>query len=452
MNFPCNPRVALPPVALALALTAPWSQAATQDEIAQIRQMITAMKQEYAQRIEELERRLAEAEKRAREAEAAAREAATAPSPAPPPAANAFNPGIGMVLQGFARHFSRPASESGIPGFSLGEEGGKGDDGLVLGESELNISANVDDKFYGQSTLSFGTDAGIDSVEVEEAFLQTTDLPYSLGIKAGRFYPGIGYLNSFHTHADDFADRPLPYRAMLNKAYNDDGVELRWLAPTDLFLEFGAALLAGDRYPAGGRAHNGVGAWAAFMHIGGDWNESNSWKAGLSYLDTEARERASGDEDAPDRFTGHSHLWIADAVWKWAPNGNPYKHNLKIQGEWFLRSEEGRFAPGGGMPADYAASQRGWYAQAVYQFMPRWRLGLRIAGLQADNPGPAFAGSSLDPLGHDPRHYSVMLDWSNSEFSRLRLQYNRDDSRPIPDDQFVLQYIMALGAHGAHPF
>jgi hypothetical protein len=45
-----------------------------------------------------------------------------------------------------------------------------------------------------------------------------------------------------------------------------------------------------------------------------------------------------------------------------------------------------------------------------------------------------------------------MADFSNSEFSRVRLQLNRDDSGPETDDQIVLQYIMSLGAHGAHRF
>ncbi len=440
---------------VALALSAGPAHAEKQDDIAQIKQMISAMKQDYRARIQQLEQRLAKAEQKARNAETTAREAAdaaTAPVAAAPQSANAFNPAIGLVMNGRYQSFSRPASEAAIPGFSLGGEATKGDEGFSLGESELGISANIDDKFYGQFTGSFISEGGADSVEIEEAFIQTLDLPGGLGLRAGRFLSGIGYLNSFHTHADDFADRPLPYRAMLNGAYKDDGVEVRWLAPTDLFVELGGELLTGDHYPAGGRAHNGVGAWTAFAHVGGDWDESNSWKAGLSYLDTQARERESGDEDAPDTFTGDSQLWIADAVWKWAPNGNPYDHNLKLQGELFLRSENGEFTPGGGLPADYSADQSGWYAQAIYQFMPRWRVGLRIAGLNTDDPGAALANSSLDTRGHDPRHYSAMLDWSNSEFSRLRFQYNRDESRATADDQIILQYVVALGAHGAHQF
>ena len=46
-----------------------------------------------------------------------------------------------------------------------------------------------------------------------------------------------------------------------------------------------------------------------------------------------------------------------------------------------------------------------------------------------------------------------MLDYSPSEFSRLRLQLARDRAREgASDNQLFLQYQMSLGAHGAHAF
>jgi hypothetical protein len=45
-----------------------------------------------------------------------------------------------------------------------------------------------------------------------------------------------------------------------------------------------------------------------------------------------------------------------------------------------------------------------------------------------------------------------MLDYSHTEFSRFRVQYNRDESYAVADNQWYLQYIMSLGAHGAHRF
>jgi hypothetical protein len=97
--------------------------------------------------------------------------------------------------------------------------------------------------------------------------------------------------------------------------------------------------------------------------------------------------------------------------------------------------------------------------------MPRWRIGARYDWLDADNdlritdlggfddPDEVIEESGLDDDGHNPERYSLMLDWSPSEFSRLRAQYNRDESRPNDTDhQWTLQYIMSLGAHGAHEF
>ena len=46
-----------------------------------------------------------------------------------------------------------------------------------------------------------------------------------------------------------------------------------------------------------------------------------------------------------------------------------------------------------------------------------------------------------------------MLDFSPSEFSRVRLQFARDRARDgFTDNQWFLQYQMSLGAHGAHSY
>ena len=46
-----------------------------------------------------------------------------------------------------------------------------------------------------------------------------------------------------------------------------------------------------------------------------------------------------------------------------------------------------------------------------------------------------------------------MLDFTPSEFSRLRLQLAQDRSREgVTDKQVFLQYQMSLGAHGGHSY
>ena len=47
-------------------------------------------------------------------------------------------------------------------------------------------------------------------------------------------------------------------------------MQLKWVAPTDLFIEVGAELSAGDQFPGSDRNKNGIGGSALFGHLGGD--------------------------------------------------------------------------------------------------------------------------------------------------------------------------------------
>ena len=52
-----------------------------------------------------------------------------------------------------------------------------------------------------------------------------------------------------------------------------------------------------------------------------------------------------------------------------------------------------------------------------------------------------------------PKKATAMIDYNWSEFSRVRLQLAQDKSMiGITDNQLTVQYIMSLGAHGAHKF
>jgi hypothetical protein len=362
---------------------------------------------------------------------------------------NAFNPDIALVLSGTYGDFQQDPATYAIPGFPLAEDTGPGEQGFSLGESELSISANIDPDWYGMFTYAM---AGDNTASVENAFVQTTSLGHGLTVRAGRFFSGIGYLNEQHAHTWDFVDTALPYRAFLGNQLGDDGVQLRWVAPTDLYTEFGAEWLRGDAFPAGGSADNGRGTWSAFVHAGDDVGDSSSWRAGLSWLDASSDNRTTTSAAGEDVFNGDTKLIIADFVWKWSPEGNSYDRSFKLQAEFIRQNDDGDFTPAGGVATPLNGKANGWYVQGVYQFIHGWRVGLRQDQLKADDPGTAFTGTVLDTQGHTPSRSSIMVDYSSSEFSRLRLQYNRDQSDIVADNQWFLQYQMSLGAHGAHQF
>lgn len=439
--------------------------AQTESELDILRAELAQMKADYESRIAQLEKRLDEAEQKTATQQAPVAQVPPRATPAatdwqPEPYTgqttvsrdNSANPAIGVVFQGQAWSYGEDPDDYAIPGFPLGGEAGPLPEGLALGETEINISANVDDKFTAWLTVPIAIEDGGVEVELEEAWIETLTMPAGLSLRMGRFYSNIGYLNDKHAHSWDFADQPLVYQAFLGGQYIDDGLQLRWLAPTDLYLELGAEITRGDKYPAGGAANSGVGSFALHLLSGGDVGISNSWQAGLSYLQADADERESGDEDDPLIFTGQTDMWIAEFVWKWAPNGNNRQKNFKFQAEYMWRNEDGAYNLPGTDALPYDNDQQGLYLQAVYQPFPRWRFGLRYDLLSSDDPGQAFDGSPLMPSSRDPRRYSVMADWSNSEFSRLRLQYSYDKAGFDNDSQWGLQYIFSIGAHGAHAF
>jgi hypothetical protein len=426
---------------------------------------LQSLKSDTESRVAALEARIAQLENTAAAAEAV-------PVAPPPPAAAgggaaAFNPAVSVILAGSYADTSRDPADWVMGGFMPnGGEVGPGERSFNLGESELNISANVDPYFMAQLTAAI---TGEDEIEVEEAFFRATALPSGFTVKGGRFFSGLGYLNEVHAHAWDFVDQPLVYQAFFANQRAQDGVQVKWIAPTDLFLEFGAETGNGDAFPGTHQSGNGLNGTTLFAHVGGDLGDNASWRVGASWLDLDAEDRAYEDTDAAgnpvvNAFTGTSETWVADAVLKWAPGGNSALRYLKLQGEYMRRRESGDLTfdvENAALTDAYRSTQSGWYVQGVYLFRPRWRAGLRYDALDSGDPGIGLVSSGLLSaadfpalLPGDPSRTTVMVDWNPSEFSRLRLQYAWDDARDAGDTdrQLFLQYLYSIGAHGAHKY
>ena len=440
------------PGAVAIALGASPAWAAGDAELAEIRAQIEQLRTQYESRIQALEQRLKEAEARA---------AAPAPAPAPSPATSgsgnnlaAFNPAISAILQGTYTNLSRDPA-----GFGPEKRG------FSLGESELGLSASIDPWFSGRLTFSITPD---NNVAVEEALFERQGIFEGATLRGGRFLSSIGYLNSQHAHAWDFVDAPLAYQAFFGGQMQTDGLHFHWVAPTERYVELGAELGAGRTFPGSDTNRNGIGSTALFAHLGDDIGESTSWRGGVSWIANRASQRAYDDTNAAglpvtNAFDGRSRTWVLDGIVKWAPGGNSTRTNFKLQGEWFHRTEDGTLTydtSGSNQPGGYRSSQSGWYVQAVYQFIPKWRAGLRYDRLDSGTPridlvdrGTLAAADFPILQPAKPSKVTAMVDWSLSEFSRFRVQLAADRSNPaVTDRQLYLQYIMSFGAHGAHSF
>ncbi len=434
-------------LAVAAALGLPHAATAqTQDELRTLREQVRQL------------------DKRVTEAEQAATQASSRPT-----GENAMNPAVSVILNGIYSNLSQDPNTFRINGFvpTLGEVG-PGVRGLSLGESELALAANIDHNFRGTLIASITPE---DTIGVEEGYIQTLSLSYGFTVKAGRFFSGVGYQNQIHAHAWDFTDAPLANKAFLGNQLNEDGIQLKWVAPTSFYWDVGVEAGRGRQFPAGpagGRNKNGVGSGNVFTHVGGDFGTGTAWQTGLSYLSTSPQDRTFDDLDSmgatvTNSFSGTSRLWVLDGILKWAPNYNPTYTNFKLQGEYFRRRENGDLtfnATGTPQTGGFTSAQSGFYLQGVYQFVPMWRVGYRYDRLNAGTTSNGLVDSGALTAGdfpilakYNPTRHTVMVDWSASEFSRVRLQLAQDKSRSdATDNQVFLQYIVSLGAHGAHKF
>jgi hypothetical protein len=469
-----------------LSLAAGSAMAQSTPETQALRRELDALRADYESRIQALEQRLKAAEAAvatpspaaaataapastapataaapAAAATPAASVAVTPPAPAPSPATGgAFQPAVSLILSGqYGRTQQDPANYR-IRGFPLPPDAeiGPGTRGFSLNETELSLSANIDPWFRGVANIAFAPD---NSVSVEEAYVQTTSLGKGLTLRGGRFLSGIGYLNPQHAHTWDFADAPLAYQAMLGTQFGDDGLQLNWVAPTDRLFELRGELGRGRSFPGSNRNSNGAGMASLSAHLGDDIGESHSWRAGLSYLQAKAADQEvlapdAGGTEVRNAFTGTTHVWIADAVWKWAPEGNATRTNFKLQGEYLRSTRDGSLVvdtAGLASEGSYRAVQSGWYLQGIYQFMPRWRIGLRTERLDGGSPDLGANAGLLAVDTGNARKQTLMLDYNPSEFSRIRFQVAQDRARMnVSDWQWLIQYQMSLGAHGAHSY
>ncbi|MBE3656662.1 TonB-dependent receptor [Vibrio navarrensis] len=343
---------------------------------------------------------------------------------------------------------------------------GSRDRGFGLGHSELMLSSNIDHHFKGQLVTVLASHDGETELELEEAWVETLSLPQGLKLKAGRMLSNIGYLNSKHMHEDAFVERPAVYRALLGGHYFDDGMQLSWLLPTDLFVQTNVELLSGKPIDAGYDEPAAIGVYTANLQLGGDIGVEHSWRWGISALyNANGRQFSAAHDHAHEEgeehdHAGHSHgpsftgrnLYGSDFTWKWAPEGNYRQSNLRMTSEyWYL---DNRFDAQLATAAGAEQNAYGWYSEVAYQFDPSWTLSTRYGEMRTVDGdvhahGDHFHGEFSRA---EVKEWDLALDWHVSHFGRVRGQVTYEKQVHSDEVLFSMQYVMSFGAHHAHAF
>ncbi|MCU0867316.1 MAG: hypothetical protein MUC36_26330 [Planctomycetes bacterium] len=353
--------------------------------------------------------------------------------------------------------------------------------GFTLQQAEIQMNGAVDPYFRGQFVLvtSLDPDEGETIVEVEEAWLLTQQLPANLQLKAGHYLTEFGRLNQVHPHAWDFQDQPV----VMTRFFGADGLRspgarLSWLAPTPTYLEFffGAqnangetlqSFLANDEVyeerPIGGRTLSeearemrsaGDLLWHGRIATATDFSPAHTLGGGVSALFGPNATGAGAD----------TVIYGADFMYRWRPvdnrRGYPF---FKLQGEVMARAfdaaeqldESDPLAPFT-VPGE-TLDDWGGYLYGVYGFDVGWAFGLRAeyaAGSGGSYVGGGGFDRAQDPFRADRLRLSPMLSYQTSEFSRVRLQYNYDDSDHLDDQAHSvwLGFEILIGPHQPHTY
>jgi hypothetical protein len=330
---------------------------------------------------------------------------------------------------------------------------------------ELALDGAVDPYFEAFANIVFKLDNDNETeVEVEEAFMQTTTLPWGLQLKGGQFFAPFGRINSQHPHVWDFADAPLIHGRLLGPdGLRGVGAQVSWVMPFTWYSQFSLAVQngqGGTGYSFRNRGEDDTffGRETIDRPLRGvqDFVFIPRWESSFDLTPTQTVLVGVCGAFGPNDTGPHSRTQIygTDIFYKWKPanahGGFPF---VKWQTEGMLR----RFEAGRGLDESFPESETfndwGVYSQVVCGFRQGWTAGLRGDYLHMD--GSEFTD---DPDRTSRWRASLNLTWYPTEFSKLRLQYNHDflaDTDALGRsnaDSVFLQFEFSLGAHAAHKF
>src|SRR5437867_8222914 len=330
---------------------------------------------------------------------------------------------------------------------------------------ELAFDGAVDPYFEGFANIVFklDNDNGTE-VEVEEAFMQTTNLPFGLQLKGGQFFAAFGRINPTHPHTWDFADDPLVNGRLLRPdGLRGVGAQISWTLPTPWYSQL---ILASQNGRGGtGFSFRNPGDNGIFFdrettdrEVRGlqDFVWIPRWENSVDLSPTQVvLAGVSGafgsNETGADSRT---QIYGADFLYKWksanAEGGFPF---AKWQTEFMYR----RFEAGRGVNESFPVAETfhdwGLYSQVLWGFQKGW-----VAGIRGDYLDMEDSKFTDDFERQSRSRISANLTWYPTEFSKIRLQYNHDflyENFFLADrdvDSVFLQFEFILGAHGAHKF
>ena len=292
------------------------------------------------------------------------------------------------------------------------------DRGFNLNYAEVAMHSVVDPYFEAFAMFHLHPN----EFEIGEAYVQTTALPYSLRVKAGKFKSNFGRINSKHQHSWHFDSQPIIYKALFGPdGISDPGIQVQYIAPTDNYLMIGAEALQGNNDRSFGDVEENnlyIGYIKSSIDIGDDL----SMLGGVSIAHGKNTTSNSTDVYGVD-------LTLRDQLGSYS--------SLIWQSEFLQRDKN---------IGEKTNKQAGLYSELIYQYNNNYSTGIRYDKITKNITND----KNMD-------RYTAMVEYKPFPMSRLRLSYTHDRTKMLNDNRIDINEVMlslniAAGAHGAHDY
>jgi hypothetical protein len=356
-----------------------------------------------------------------------------------------FNPAIGLVGETIFSYDSKGSDQTGSDhpgGFNVNQR-----------SIELNVAASVDPFAKGYAVVNASADSatGDATMNVEEAALQTTSLPWNLELKGGIFFAEFGRLAYIHDHELPFVNRPLVLDQYIDGESKTAGAQANWLFPTAHYVSLSAGF--GDQFgdePNNPGTYRTLGKLNYFGRLSTYFDLTPDWQletgvSGMINPRTEDRGGAITQPNGVSTLTEKERRLAGfDVKLSYVPLQNNQFRSLTwgtevlYSGNRYLSDPDG--VPDNGDEFDEDIGAWGMYSYVTWKWSRRWSGGFLFDFVQSDQNGSAKTYA-----------YSPYITWAISHWNQLRLQYTHTQPDAAtgeqPNDAIYLQWAWIIGSH-----
>ena len=259
-------------------------------------------------------------------------------------------------------------------------------------------------------------------VEVEEGYIEWRHLPGGFSLKFGKFFQQFSKLNRWHLHALPFQSRSLPHMAFIGAGtLGQSGASLHWLLPAQGFGTWEATF---EVTRSSNEALFAESARPSYLgHVNAFWQLSAATDLELGFSGVFGN-RVEDDVRYAQRLFG------IETAFNWIPPGRARYRGLTLRAGAMVLDPERR---GDDLNPDAAM---GVWTMGELKVARQWLLGARYDWVQdpADTSRSAWS-------------FSPTLTFWESEFVRLRAEYDFLHNPGETRKQFTIRVTFAMGPH-----